>query len=63
MTKRHKCPTCKSVGFEISTLGKHRCTFCDGTEGGCPPTIKEIENNHRSADTDEYEEHPQTRGY
>ena len=37
------CPTCKSSGFEISKLGPHRCTFCDGTEGGNPPTKDDIE--------------------
>jgi hypothetical protein len=31
------CPTCGSVGFEESILGPHRCTFCDGSEGGNPP--------------------------
>lgn len=33
----HECPTCKSKGFPLSTLGADRCTFCDGTEGGNPP--------------------------
>lgn len=28
------CPTCKSTGFPVSTLGLDRCNFCDGTEGG-----------------------------
>lgn len=32
------CPSCRSRGFEKSILGYHRCTFCDGTEGGNPPT-------------------------
>lgn len=36
------CPTCQSVGFPISRMGWHRCTFCDGTEGGHPPTEREI---------------------
>jgi hypothetical protein len=31
------CETCKSSGFEPSALGKG-CTFCDGTEGGNPPS-------------------------
>jgi hypothetical protein len=22
--------------------GSHKCEFCDGTEGGCPPTKSEI---------------------
>jgi len=33
------CPTCQSQGFEVSKLGPTRCTFCDGTEGGNPPTV------------------------
>jgi len=33
------CKTCGSVGFDKSLLGIHRCTFCDGTEGGNPPDI------------------------
>ena len=37
-----ECPTCRSVGFEVSKLGPNRCTFCDGTEGGNPPTEEEI---------------------
>jgi dCMP deaminase len=32
-----KCATCGSEGFEPSIL-RGRCTFCDGTEGGNPPT-------------------------
>lgn len=36
------CPGCHSVGFEMSVLGPHSCTFCDGTESGNPPTVKEI---------------------
>jgi hypothetical protein len=32
------CPTCKSEGFKFSRLGQDRCTFCDGTEGGNPPS-------------------------
>lgn len=31
------CPTCGAKGFDKSRLGPDRCTFCDGTEGGCPP--------------------------
>lgn len=31
------CPTCEATGFQQSTLGPDRCTFCDGTEGGNPP--------------------------
>ena len=26
-----------ATGFQQSTLGPDRCTFCDGTEGGTPP--------------------------
>lgn len=33
------CPTCQSQGFAVSKLGPTRCTFCDGTEGGNPPTV------------------------
>lgn len=33
------CPTCHSKGFDISTTGPLRCTFCDGSEGGAAPTI------------------------
>lgn len=33
-----KCPTCGSAGFPESVLGANRCTFCDGTEGGNPPS-------------------------
>jgi hypothetical protein len=40
---RPKCPTCRSQGFEVSILGPDRCTFCDGTVGGNPPTEKDIE--------------------
>lgn len=32
------CPGCGSSGFSPSVLGEGRCTFCDGTEGGNPPT-------------------------
>ena len=39
-----ECPTCKSVGFEVSVLGANRCTFCDGTFSGNPPTKQEIED-------------------
>ena len=38
----YKCPTCGSTGFEVSILGPDRCTFCDGTEGGSPPTKNDI---------------------
>ena len=38
-----KCITCSSQGFNKSVLGPHRCTFCDGTEGGHPPKPEEIE--------------------
>jgi len=37
-----RCPTCKSVGFNMSLLGPTRCEFCDGTFGGYPPTDDEI---------------------
>ena len=37
----YKCPTCKSEGFIPSRM-KNRCSFCDGTEGGHPPTEDEI---------------------
>lgn len=43
MTDLWMCTTCKSMGFEVSVLGKDRCTFCDGTEGGNPPTQEEID--------------------
>lgn len=36
-----KCPTCGSIGFLTSPLGANRCSFCDGTEGGHPPTISD----------------------
>lgn len=35
------CAECNSVGFAPSAL-PNRCTFCDGTEGGNPPTAEEI---------------------
>lgn len=35
------CPTCGSKGFDRSTLGADRCTFCDGTEGGNPPEAED----------------------
>lgn len=34
----HNCNECKSVGFKHSITGKG-CTFCDGTEGGNPPSL------------------------
>lgn len=34
------CERCSSKGFEKSVTGVG-CTFCDGTEGGNPPTFKE----------------------
>lgn len=37
LADRYECPTCKSKGFQPSVL-VNRCTFCDGTEGGNPPT-------------------------
>ncbi len=37
-----RCPTCGSSGFGPSVLGPARCEFCDGTEGGNPPTEEEI---------------------
>ena len=40
---RFRCPTCDSLGFAISTLGDKRCTFCDGSVGGNPPTAEEVE--------------------
>ncbi len=33
------CPTCRSSGFPVSSLGEDRCEFCDGTEGGVGPDI------------------------
>ncbi len=36
------CPTCGSSGFPLSRLGPERCEFCDGTEGGNPPTDVEV---------------------
>lgn len=41
-TKYH-CPTCKSSGFNRSHM-INRCSFCDGTEGGHPPTKEEVED-------------------
>jgi len=38
------CPSCNSKGFPISKLGPHRCTFCDGTEGGQGPTEQDIQD-------------------
>lgn len=38
----HKCSGCNSEGFELSRLGQDRCTHCDGTEGGNPPTDSEV---------------------
>lgn len=38
---RFECPTCESKGFEPSKL-PNRCTFCDGTFSGNPPTAEEI---------------------
>lgn len=35
--KEDPCPTCGSKGFNESVLGKDRCSFCDGTEGGLDP--------------------------
>ena len=28
------CPTCSSIGFDVSVKDDKRCSFCDGTEGG-----------------------------
>lgn len=42
-----ECPGCKSKGFAPSVLGPDRCTFCDGTEGGNPPTREEIKEAQR----------------
>lgn len=36
------CPTCGSTGFLPSRLGIGVCEFCDGTEGGNPPTDAEV---------------------
>lgn len=44
--ENRKCPTCSSIGFEVSGLGLDRCTFCDGTEGGNPPTAEEINDSN-----------------
>lgn len=44
--ENRRCPTCGSVGFEVSVLGLDRCTFCDGTEGGDPPTAEEINDSN-----------------
>lgn len=38
---RHYCKNCCSLGFKPSIL-PNRCTFCDGTEGGSPPTEQEL---------------------
>ena len=43
-----KCPSCESVGFEQSVLGPLRCTYCDGTFGGNPPTQQDIEDYNAS---------------
>lgn len=37
------CPTCNSYGFPISVLGPNRCEFCDGTEGGSPPNLQDLD--------------------
>lgn len=42
----NKCPYCNSSGFPPSKM-KDRCTFCDGTEGGHPPTEEEVEEHNR----------------
>lgn len=41
-TRTTTCPTCKSSGFQESILGKDRCSFCDGTEGGQGPTLEDV---------------------
>ena len=28
------CPTCSSIGFDVSVKDDKMCSFCDGTEGG-----------------------------
>ena len=57
-----KCVTCGSFGFMTSPLGKDRCSFCDGTEGGTAPTlgdcadrIEELEEMLMSATMDGYD--------
>lgn len=40
-TQRFECPSCKAKGFEPSLL-PNRCTFCDGTFSGNPPTAEEV---------------------
>lgn len=48
--KCKECKECNSEGFDASVTGKG-CTFCDGTEGGCPPSPPEIlilDNSGRS---------------
>ena len=37
-----KCVTCGSLGFFTSPLGHSRCSYCDGSEGGHPPTIGDL---------------------
>lgn len=39
----YRCQTCRSAGFEPSILGPARCTYCDGTFAGVPPTLAEVE--------------------
>lgn len=42
---RHVCGKCNSKGFEPSII-PGRCTFCDGTEGGTPPTEQDLAEFH-----------------
>lgn len=48
-----KCPTCGSRGFDDSIL-PDRCTFCDGTEGGNPPTQDDVRRYWNSTDDEEW---------
>ena len=40
--QRRICPTCNSKGFPVSKFYPDRCSFCDGTEGGNPPTESDL---------------------
>lgn len=40
--KPHICSGCGSFGFDESPM-TGRCSFCDGTEGGNPPTVEDID--------------------
>ena len=35
------CPTCGMFGYEDSVI-PDKCTYCDGTEEGHPPTADDV---------------------